>query len=454
MLFHEGLVWNMNIPLKRFVWNMNIPLKRKTVLWAGLFLIVTTLVVAGLVFAGRSKTQLAQAAPLEVQVVQVEQKDVPIYSEWIGTLEGMVNEEIKAQVTGYLLKQNYSEGSFVKKGQLLFEIDPRPLQAALDQANGDLARAEGQLSQANAQLLQANAQLAQAEANQGKAQLDVNRYTPLAKEKAVTEQDLDNAVQANLAAKALVQAANAGIETAKAAIQSAQAQVKASKAAVQTAQLNLGFTKITSLIDGVAGIARAQVGDLVSPSGQALTTVSTVDPIKVYFTASEQEWLDWNKRFPTEASRVAQRKLLPLDLILANGDIYPHQGFIYLSDREVNQTTGTIRIAGTFPNPENILRPGGYGRIRAATNMRQGALLVPQRAVTELQGSYQVAVVGPDNKVSIRTVKVAELIGSMWIIEDGLKPGERVVVEGVQKVHAGALVNPKPFVSPGETKGG
>jgi membrane fusion protein (multidrug efflux system) len=444
----------MNIPLKRFVWNMNIPLKRKTVLWAGVFLIVTTLVVAGLVFAGRSKTQLAQAAPPEVQVVQVEQKDVPIYSEWIGTLEGMVNAEIKAQVTGYLLKQNYSEGSFVKKGQLLFEIDPRPLQAALDQANGDLARAEGQLSQANAQLLQANAQLGQAEANQGKAQLDVNRYVPLAKEKAVTEQDLDNAVQANLAAKALVQAANAGIETARAAIQSAQAQVKASKAAVQTAQLNLGFTKITSLIDGVAGIARAQVGDLVSPSGQALTTVSTVDPIKVYFTVSEQEWLDWNKRFPTEASRVAQRKLLPLDLILANGDIYPHQGFISLSDREVNQTTGTIRIAGTFPNPENILRPGGYGRIRAATNMRQSALLVPQRAVTELQGSYQVAVVGPDNKVSIRTVKVAELTGSMWIIEDGLKPGERVVAEGVQKVHAGGLVNPKPFVAAGESKGG
>jgi membrane fusion protein (multidrug efflux system) len=386
--------------------------------------------------------------------VQVEQKDVPIYSEWIGTLEGMVNAEIKAQVTGYLLKQDYSEGSFVKKGQLLFEIDARPLQAALDQANGDLARAEGQLAQANAQLLQANAQLAQAEANQGKAQLDVNRYTPLAKEKAVTEQDLDNAVQANLAAKALVQAANAGIETAKATILAAKAQVKTSKAAVQTAQLNLGFTKITSLIDGVAGIARAQVGDLVSPSGQALTTVSTVDPIKVYFTASEQEWLDWNKRFPTEASRVAERKLLPLELILADGNTYPHQGLIYLSDREVNQSTGTIRIAGTFPNPENILRPGGYGRIRAATNIRAGALIVPQRAVTELQGSYQVAVVGADNKVSIRSVKVGDQTGSMWIIEEGLKPGERVVAEGVQKVRAGAQVNPKPFVAAAETKGG
>jgi len=430
---------------------IKIPLKRKTLLWAA----TIPLIVTGLIFASRcSKTQTVQPGPPEVQVVQVEQKDVPIYSEWIGTLDGMVNEEIKAQVTGYLLKQDYSEGSFVRKGQLLFEIDARPLQAALDQANGDLAKADGQLAQADAQLLQANAQLLQAQANQGKTQLDVNRYTPLAKEKAITEQDLDNAVQANLAAKALVQAANAGVETAKAAIQAAKAQVKTAKAAVQTAQLNLGFTKITSLIDGVAGIATAQVGDLVSPSGQALTTVSTLDPIKVYFTASEQEWLDWNRRFPTEASRVAQRKLLPLELILANGTTYPHQGFIYFSDREVNQTTGSIRIAGTFPNPENILRPGGYGRIRAATNIREGALLVPQRAVTELQGSYQVAVVGADNKVSIRTVKVGEQTGSMWIVQEGLKPGERVVAEGVQKVRAGALVNPMPFVAAAETKGG
>ena len=428
---------------------MNILLKRKRVFWVTVPLIVTCLIVAGC-----SKTQTAQPGPPEVQVVQVEQKDVPIYSEWIGTLEGMVNAEIKAQVTGYLLKQDYSEGTFVRKGQLLFEIDPRPLQAVLDQANGELAKAESQLAQADAQLLQAAAQLAQAEANQGKAQLDVDRYTPLVKEKAITQQEFDNAGQANLAAKALVKAADAGVQTAKAAILAAKAQVKAAKAAVQTAQLNLGFTKITSLIDGVAGIARAQVGDLVSPSGQALTTVSTVDPIKVYFTVSEQEWLDWNRRFPTEAIRVAQRKLLPLDLILANGDTYSHQGFIYLSDREVNQTTGTIRIAGTFPNPENILRPGGYGRIRAATNVRQGALLVPQRAVTELQGSYQVAVVGADNKISIRAVKVGALTGSMWIIEEGVKPGERIVAEGVQKVRAGALVNPRPFAASGETKGG
>src|SRR5215510_16460665 len=240
---------------------IHLPLKRKTLLLVTVVVIIATalVIITGLLVASCSRTQMAQAAPPEVQVVQVEQKDVPIYSEWIGTLEGLVNAEIKAQVTGYLLKQDYSEGSFVKKGQLLFEIDSRPLQAVLDQTNGDLARAEGQLAQADAQLLQANAQLAQAEANQVKAQLDVNRYTPLAKEKAVTEQDLDNAIQANLAAKALVTAANAGIQTAKAAIQAATAQVRTAKAAVQTAQLNLGFTRITSLIDGVAGVARAQV---------------------------------------------------------------------------------------------------------------------------------------------------------------------------------------------------
>src|SRR5215467_8339335 len=238
--------------------HINTLLKRKKVFWATVTLIVTSLIVSG------CSKQMAQPGPPEVEVVQVEQKDVPIYSEWIGTLEGQVNAEIKAQVSGYLLKQDYSEGTFVKKGQLLFEIDDRPLRAALDQANGDLAKAEGQLTQADAQLLQANAQLAQAEANQGKTQLDVNRYIPLAKEKAITDQDLDNAVQANLAAKALVKAANAGVETAKAAIRAAQAQVKAAKAAVQTAQLNLGFTKITSPINGVVGIAKAQVGDLVS----------------------------------------------------------------------------------------------------------------------------------------------------------------------------------------------
>ncbi len=257
-------------------------LKHKLLIGA---MIGSLVIVVLFISFGRSKTkQTPPAAPLEVEVAQVEQKDVPIYSEWIGTLDGMVNAEIRAQVSGYLLSKNYTEGSFVRKGQLLFQIDARPFQAALDQAKAELARAEGQVTQAEGQLLQAHAQLAQRQADQGRTQLDVDRYTPLAKEKAITDQELDNAVQANLAAKAQVKAALAGIETAKAAIVAAKAAVAAAEAAVETAKLNLGFTKITSPIDGIAGIAQAQVGNLVSPTSEALTTVSTVDPIKVYFT--------------------------------------------------------------------------------------------------------------------------------------------------------------------------
>jgi membrane fusion protein (multidrug efflux system) len=405
-------------------------------------LIILALLVAA------SRTKAKEAAPVmgppEVQVVQVEQRDVPIYGEWIGTLEGMVNAQIKAQVTGYLLKQHYTDGSFVKKGQLLFEMDPRPFQAALDQAKGDLARAQGQLAQANSQLLQAQAQLGQAEANQGKTQLDVERYTPLAKEKAVTNQELDNAVQANLAAQAQVKAANAGVETAKAAIVAAKASVEMAKAAVATAELNLGFTRITSLIDGIAGIAQAQVGNLIGPSSGVLTTVSTVDPIKVYFTVSEQEYLASVRRNPSERERQAREKQIELELILADGTSYPQKGKFFVADREVNVSTGTIRLAGLFSNPGNILRPGQYGRVRSVTDVKAGALLIPQRAVTELQGSYRIAVVGPDNKVSIRSVKVGERVGSLWIIEDGLKPGERIVTEGTQKVRPDVVVNPKP----------
>jgi membrane fusion protein (multidrug efflux system) len=377
--------------------------------------------------------------------VQVEQKDVPIYGEWIGTLDGLVNADIKAQVSGYLLKQDYTEGSPVRKGQLLFEIDARPFQATVDQAQGQLAQATGQLAQAKAQLVQSEAQVTVAEANQGRTQLDVDRYIPLAKQQAITQQELDNATQNNLAAKAQTQASKATVETSRAQIQAANATVQAAKAAVETAQLNLGFTRLISPIDGIAGIAQQQVGALVSPSSGAITTVSTVDPIKVYFTVSEQEYLDFNRRFPTEASREAERKQLQLELILADGTTYPPKGTIYFADREVNPSTGAIRIAGLFPNPGNILRPGQYGRVRTAIRTKQGALLVPQRAVTELQGSYQVAVVGSDNKVSIRPVKVGERIGLMWIIDEGLKPGERVVAEGVQKVRQGAAVNPKPF---------
>src|SRR5215470_16926733 len=303
--------------------------------WKHTLIACTTLgviVSALLVATGGSKTQeMAQVVPPpEVEVVQVEQQNVPIYSEWIGTLDGLVNATIKAQVTGYLRKQHYTEGALVTQGQMLFEIDPRPFQAALDQAKGEQAKAQGQLVQANAQLLQANAQLAQAEANQGKTQLDVDRYIPLAKAQAISVQDLDNAVQNNLAAKAQVAAGRAGIEVAKAAIVAAKAVVEATKAAVDTATLNLGFTTILSPIDGIASIATAQVGDLVGPNSGTLTTVSTLDPIKVYFTASEQAYLNFVRRNPTAEERLAATKRLELELILSDGTTYPHKGTFFV----------------------------------------------------------------------------------------------------------------------------
>ena len=428
---------------------MKLLSKRKLVIGAAIGLASLALLVA--VLSSKSRPP-AQAVPApEVEVAQVEQKDVPIYSEWIGTLDGMVNAVMTAQVSGYLLRQVYREGSFIRKGELLFEIDPRPLQAALNQSKGELAKAQAQLTQADGQLLQAQAQLAQSEANQGKAQLDVDRYTPLAREKAITDQELDNAVQVNLAAKAQVKASSAGVETAKAAIVAAKAAVAAAEAAVETAELNLGFTKVTSLIDGIAGIAQAQVGNLVSPTSGPLTTVSTVDPIKVYFTPTEREYLNFTRTNPTQSQRDAASSRLELELVLVDGTTYPQKGRFFVADRQIDQRTGAIRIAGTFPNPGNILRPGQYGRVRAVTSLREGALLVPQRAVAELQGGYRVAVVGDANKVSIRAVKVGNRIGSMWIIEEGLNPGERVVAEGTQKVRPDVVVNPKPFVTPSPT---
>lgn len=423
-------------------------LKNKLPIVAAICLI---LVVLFFVLArSRTKGTAQAAAPLpEVAVVQVEQKDVPIYSEWIGTLDGMVNAEIKAQVTGYLMSKNYTEGSLVRKGQLLFEIDSRPLQAALDQAKGDLAKAEGQVAQANGQLSQSQAQMAQAEANQGKTQMDVDRFTILVKSSVISKQNYDTSVQANLAAKAQVKAAAAGAESAKAAIVAAKSVVESNKANVRTAELNLGFTRITSPIDGVAGIAQAQVGNLIqpiNPNSGPLTTVSSLDPIKVYFTLSEQEYLTFVKRNPTQSERDAANQKLHLDLVLADGTTYPHEGKFFVADREVDQKTGSIRLGGIFPNPGNVLRPGQYAKVRAVTRIKTGALLVPQRSVTELQGSYQVAVVGPDNKIDIHPVKVGERVGAMLIVEEGLKPGQIVVVEGMQKVRPGVVVNPKPFV--------
>jgi multidrug efflux pump subunit AcrA (membrane-fusion protein) len=379
----------------------------------------------GLIFvlSACSGTSSAASAPMppDVEVARVEQKDVPVFHEWIGTLNGMVNAAIKAQVTGYLLTQNYTEGSFVRKGQLLFEIDPRPFQAAVDQAQGQLSQATGQLAQANAQLAQSKAQLVQSQANQLRTQLDVNRYIPLAKQQAVTQQDLDNATQNNLSAQAQVEAGKAQVETAKAQIQAAEAAVEAAKATVEAARVNLGFTRLVSPINGIAGQAQVQIGNLVSQASGMITTVSTLEPIKAEFTVGEQEYIKFT-----------------------DGTTYPHKGKFLFADRQVDQSTGAILLTGQFPNPGNILRPGQYAKVRAIVGTQVNAMLVPQRAVTELQGNYLVAVVNDDNKVAIENVKVGDRLGPLWVINDGLKPGQRVITDGVMKVRPGVQVNPKP----------
>jgi RND family efflux transporter MFP subunit len=379
------------------------------------------IVLALIVGAVRPSNKALGAPPStpDVEVVQVTKEDVPIYAEWIGTLDGLVNADVRAQVTGYLLKQGYQEGAFVKQGQLLFQIDPRPFQAALDQVQGQLA--------------QAQAALANAQAVQRRTELDVQRYTPLAEQQAASQQDLDNSVQNNLAAIATV-------ETAK-------AQIKTYEAAVETAKINLDFTRLVAPIDGIAGQAQLQVGALVTPGSGIVTSVSTVDPIKVYFTVGEPQYLAWRRRFPTETSRLEADKELRLQLILADGSTYPQEGRFYFADRQVNETTGAIRIAGLFPNPNNILRPGGYGKVRAVIRTQPGALLVPQRSVSELQGGYQVAVVDAGNKVDVRTVTVGDRVDNRWIITSGLNAADRVVAEGIQRMRTGVHVNPKPFVA-------
>ena len=394
---------------------------------------------------GRSTQAASAPKPLEVLVADVQQKDVPLYREWIGTVEGFVNAEIKAQVTGYLVKQAYTEGSFVQQGQLLFQIDARPFQADLDQAEGRLAQAQGQLAEARAQLAQAQAQVAVADANQHRVQLDVDRYTPLFEQHAITGQDLDNANQNNMAAKAQSQAANAQVETDQAQIIAAAAAVQSATAAVETARINLGFTRLTAPIDGIPGIAQLQVGALVSPASGALTTISTVNPIKVYFTVSEQEYLERKRQFPTQEKFLEARARLQLELILADGTTYSEKGKVDFADRQVDVRTGAIKLVGLFPNPGNTLRPGQYGRVRAAVLVDHDALLVPQQAVFDLQGTRELAVVGSGNKVSIRPATLGETVGHDWIVREGVKPGERVIVGGVQKVRPGMQVDPKPF---------
>jgi len=367
--------------------------------------------VAGFTLAmlacGRTQAA-APPPPPEVRVARVVQQDVPVYSEWVATLDGYVNAQVRPQVSGYIIKQNYKEGSLVRKGQGLFEIDPRPFKAALDRAKGDLAQTEAQL---------------------GKSILDVERDTPLAKARAIAQSQLDNEIQARLGA---------------------QAAVESNKAAVEQAELNLEWTKVTSLVDGIAGIAQVQIGNLVG-SNSILTSVSQVDPIKAYFPISEQAYILAQKQSGAGATKHTISFFgNSLNLILTDGSIFPQKGKILLADRQVDPNTGTIRIVAVFPNPGNILRPGQYGRVHVETNMKKGALLIPQSAVAQLQGSYQAAVVSSAHKVSMRTVKPGETVGAMWVIESGLKPGEQVVVEGLQRLKEGSLVTPKPAQPSGE----
>ncbi|MGA2960975.1 MAG: efflux RND transporter periplasmic adaptor subunit [Candidatus Korobacteraceae bacterium] len=361
-----------------------------------------------LALMGCGRTGAMPPPATEVSVAPVVQRDVPVYSEWVATLDGYVNAQIRPQVSGYVIQQAYKEGSLVSKNQVLFAIDPRPFKAALDRAKGDLAQAQAQL---------------------GKSMLDVERDTPLAEAKAIAKSQLDNEIQAKLGA---------------------QAAVESSRASVEQAELNLEFTKVTSLVDGIAGIAQVQIGNLVGPNS-VLTSVSQVDPIKAYFPISEQEYLHAQPK----SGAISGRRGISffgnsLELILADGSIYAQKGKILLADRQVDPNTGTIRIVAAFPNPGNILRPGQYGRVRVETSMKKGALLLPQSAVAESQGSYQVAVVGSDHKATMRTVKPGQRVGTMWVIDEGLKPGELVVVEGLQKLKEGTAVTPKPAQLSGE----
>src|ERR1700719_1206337 len=345
----------------------------------------------------------APPPPVAVEVAPVIQKDVPVQGEWVGTLEGYVNAQIQPQVSGYLIREDYHEGAFVKKGQLLFESDPRPFQAVLDQAKGQLAQAEAQMAN---------------------AELNVKRDIPEAEAHAIPQSQLDTDTQSLRAAKA---------------------SVEADQASVEQATINLGYTRVVSLIDGIAGINTVQVGNLVGPS-TVLTAVSQVSPIKVYFPISEQEYLRMadggapgSVDFMTHASRI------PLQLSLADGSTYPHPGKIIFADRQVNVQTGTIQIVGEFPNSRNLLRPGQYARIQAPTGNIDGALLVPQAAVNQGQGTYQVTVVGADNRAQLRTVAVGPRVGTLWVITSGLQPGERVVAVGADKAKEGEVVNPTPY---------
>src|ERR1700722_3389792 len=352
----------------------------------------------------------APPPPPVVEVASVIQKDVPVQGEWVGTLEGFVNAQIQTQVSGYLIRQDYQEGALVRRGQLLFEIDPRPFQAALDQARGQLAQAEAQMAN---------------------AELNVKRDIPEAEAHAIPQSQLDTDTQSLRGAKAAVEAAQASVEQA---------------------ELNLGYTRVVSLVDGIAGINTVQVGNLVGPS-TVLTAVSQASPIKVYFPISEQEYLRMaDGGGPGSADFLTHASRIPLQLTLSDGSTYAHPGRIIFADRQVNTQTGTIQIVGEFPNSKNLLRPGQYARIQTPTGNITGALLVPQAAVNQQQGTYQVTVVGAENRVQLRTVQVGPRVGTLWVITSGLKPGERVVAVGAEKAKEGELVNPTPYKETEETE--
>ncbi len=345
----------------------------------------------------------APPPPPAVEVARVIQRDVPLQGEWVGTLEGYVNAQIQPQVSGYLIRQDYPEGAFVKKGQLLFEIDPRPFQAVLDQAKGQLAQAQAQMAN---------------------AELNVKRDIPEAEAHAIPQSQLDTDTQS---------------------LRGAKAAVEAGQAAVEQAELSLGYTRVVSLIDGIAGINTVQVGNLVGPS-TVLTAISQVSPIKVYFPISEQEYLRMaDGGGPGRVDWLTHASQIPLHLTLSDGSAYPHPGRVIFADRQVNTQTGTIQMVGEFPNSRNLLRPGQYARVQAPTGSITGALLIPQAAVNQQQGTYQVTVIGADNRAQLRTVEVGPRVGTLWVITAGLKPGERVVAVGAEKAKEGQPVNPTPY---------
>ena len=432
-------------------------------------LLGASLIGVGVITAAGCGDASRAAAPPPPPVVKVEpviERDVPISVEYVGTLVGYINAQIRARVAGHLVSQNYTEGSFVKAGDLLFQVDPRPFQTAADQADAKLHLAESQLSQAKAQVSASQAQVEQAiakvaqdeaqvkraEATQRQTELDVNRYTPLAQRGSVSQQELDNAVQSNLAnlagvaaARAAVQNSEASVSQARAALERAHADVKtqeaniaAARASLEDARLNLGYTRVLSPIAGVAGFRGANIGDYVGPSdGTPLTTVSQVDPIYMEFPVGEQRALTVLRRW--DADPRAARDI-ELELILADGTVYPRRGRAVALDRQVDVTSGTVLARGVFPNPGNVLRPGQYAKVRAVVEVKKAALLVPQRAVQDVQGTHQIAVVRPDDTIDIRTVKLDARVGPLWVVTSGLKPGERVVVEGGDRVRAGQKV--------------